>query len=118
MAFVQVINETRHTIIAQRTRLADSGLLRLVGLMGQRALPPNGGLLIRPCSSMHTFGMRFAIDVLYVNQDDIVVDILQALPPWNEGISVPSAAYVLELPSGTIAATSTQQGDSLSIGYA
>ncbi len=71
---------------------------RLLGLalLGRGAAGP--GLLIPRCSSVHTFGMRFAIDVLFLDAEGRVIDLRRSVPPWRV-IRCPGAMAVLELPS-------------------
>ena len=59
------------------------------------------------------FGMRFAIDVLFLGQGEIVVHLEQNLRPWHVSRVVPSARSVLELPAGAIARTATHVGDQI-----
>ena len=82
------------------------------GLLGRDGLAPGAGLLIVPCSSIHTFWMRFAIDVLFLSRDGRVRKIARAVPPWRIAFGLGSFA-VLELPAH--AASATQAGDVLVI---
>lgn len=107
----EIRNATRDTVLAARCRVADSYFSRLIGLMGAPNLPPGEGLLILPCSSIHTHFMRFPIDVIYVSRENIVVAIDEALAPWRFGRIHSGARYVVELPAGTITATGTEVGD-------
>ena len=80
------------------------------GLLGRDGLAPGTGLLIVPCSSIHTFWMRFAIDVLFLARDGRVRKIARAVPPWRIAVGF-GAFAVLELPAN--AASSAQVGDVL-----
>ena len=71
----RLVNSTRGVTIAECTRLADNAWTGFKGLMGVAPLPADHALLITPSSSIHTHFMRFAIDVLYVNKDDVIVGI-------------------------------------------
>ena len=82
------------------------------GLLGREGLAPGSGLLIAPCSSIHTFWMRFAIDVLFLARDGCVRKIARAVPPWRLVFGL-GAFAVLELPAR--AASTTQAGDVLII---
>ena len=80
--------------------------------MLQHEFPEGQGLVIDPCSSIHMFFMRFPIDVLYMDREDKVVRAQQGIKPWRVGpLWTRGAKYVIELPAGTIARTSTQVGD-------
>ena len=76
-------------------------------------LPAGAGLVIVPCSSIHTQFMRFPIDVLYVNKDDVIVGIDRNLHPWRIGRFYKKVHYVVELPAG--GAEGCQVGDKLEI---
>lgn len=80
--------------------LAERFWERLMGLMGRAALAPGTGLLLRPCNSIHTFFMKFAIDALYLDSEGKVLAVRRALKPWRMTFPVARARQVLELPSG------------------
>ena len=82
-----------------RARVADSFWSRGVGLLGRRSLPPAEGLLIRPCSSVHTLFMRFTIDVVYLDEAWRVVKVVHRLKPWRFSAGR-GAKMVLELQGG------------------
>ncbi len=113
MKRVRIGNSTRATVVAQQAELADGWLARLRGLIGHRPLAPGEGMLIVPCSSIHTFFMGFAIDVLFVDRDDRVLKAVPAVAPWRVGPVAAGARYVVELPAGGIAASQTAPGDQL-----
>jgi hypothetical protein len=74
-------------------------------------------LWIVPSRGVHTFAMRFPIDVLYLDKKNVVVHIEQQLKPWRVAAVRMTAASVLELPSGTLSSTSTDIGDELDIAF-
>ena len=115
MQTVRVINTTRQAILAEHAGFADSMLTRGLGLMGQAALPAGSGLVIDPCTSIHMFFMRFAIDALYVDQDGVVLRVVARLHPWLIGPIILRSRYVVELPAGTAAQSGTQPGDILRV---
>jgi uncharacterized membrane protein (UPF0127 family) len=81
--------------------------------MFRGTLDPGEGLLIDPCSSIHTMWMRFPIDVLYVDGDGRVVRADSGMRPWRIGPVFTGGRYVVELPPGTIRASRTEVGDYL-----
>jgi uncharacterized protein len=85
------------------------------GLMGRKTLSEGGGLIIRPCSSVITFFMRFPIDVLFVDANGRVVHMVYAMRPWRTGRLVRASRYVVELPTGVLKATETALGDTIEI---
>lgn len=113
MSFI-CINSTKNTVLAQQLSIADTFWSRLRGLLGTASLPGGRGLLISPCSSIHMFGMRYSIDVVFLDKEWRVLKILPFLPPGATG-RCSGSTYVLELPVGTLAATSTAVGDELMI---
>ncbi len=114
MAF-RVTNRTRQKILGEEVAQARGFKDRFVGLMGRRDLPMGHGLLIIPCNSIHTFFMRIAIDVAFLDRDLRVVRVYQALPPWRATPVYFKARSVLELPAGVLAASGTVEGDELAI---
>jgi uncharacterized membrane protein (UPF0127 family) len=112
---MQVINTTRNHTLATAARLADNPLTRFIGLLGRRAFPAGQALILRGCSGIHMFGMRFAIDALYLDAAGCVVRAISALAPWRVGPLDPAAECIIELPAGTIAATATTVGDQITL---
>lgn len=79
-----------------RVQVADTAWTRMVGLLGRRSLPADEGLLLAPAWSIHTWAMRFAIDLVFLDRDGMVLRVVEALPPWRL-VSVRGAAAVVEL---------------------
>jgi uncharacterized membrane protein (UPF0127 family) len=112
---IKVANLTRDTVLGTRIRVADNALSRAVGLLGQSSLDPGGGLLIDPSSGIHTFGMKFPIDVIALDRRLRVRGLWENLGAFRiAGLSW-STSCVLELPAGVIQLTSTQLSDQLII---
>lgn len=112
---VVVINATRNTELGDRIRIAQTSLTRMLGLLPRRCLSPGEGLLIHPSQGVHTIGMRFPIDVIFLDANFTVTHLHRSLRPFRITVVHWKARSVLELPDGTIAATSTQVGDQLDI---
>jgi uncharacterized membrane protein (UPF0127 family) len=111
-ARLRVLNLTRSTLLATSMELADNGAKRNKGLLGRKGLAPGGGLWIVPCESVHTFGMQFPIDLVYLDRKKRIKKLKSDVPPWR--LSACLAAHsILELPSGTIQSSLTQVGDTL-----
>jgi uncharacterized membrane protein (UPF0127 family) len=111
---MKIINRTQGTVVGSRVRLADTWWGRFWGFLGRGSPSPGEGILLAPCNSIHTFGMRFDIDVIFLSADGEVLSLRQSVPPWRICRGVRGGRYVLEIPSGTIEATSTRVGDELS----
>lgn len=113
MQTVRVRNATKATVVGDRIDVADTSLTRMKGLLGRRGLDPGTGLLIFPSQAVHTVGMRFSIDLLFVNKRGSVLHVQPALAPYRlSGLHL-KAQYVLELPVGAIAESRTSIGDEL-----
>ncbi len=110
---LRVLNRTRQTELVQAGRVADNPWTRLVGLLGRRGLEPGEGLLLRGEQAIHTFGMRFTIDVVYLDRDARVLRALHQLRPQRLGPFLRESRDVLELPAGTLVVTGTRVGDEL-----
>jgi uncharacterized membrane protein (UPF0127 family) len=110
---MRVVNRTRGILLGDRVRTARTFLSRFVGLLGTAAIADGEGLWIVPCRSVHTLGMRYPIDVAFLDARGVVVGILERLPPNRVGSLVRDARGALELPAGTLAATGTSAGDRL-----
>ena len=111
--FLHVFNPVRQSVLGDRIRVADTTLTRFVGLMGRGSLAPGHGLLIQPSNGVHTFWMRFAIDVLLLDREQRVLLSYGNMRPFRITAINWKASSALELPPGTIAATNTQLGDQL-----
>jgi uncharacterized membrane protein (UPF0127 family) len=109
---LQVSNLTRQTVLATCMEVAGSGPKRNKGLLGRERLAPGEGLWIVPCESVHTFWMKFPIDLVYLDRKKRIKKLKSAVPPWRLSACL-SAHSVLELPAGTIRDTQTQLGDTL-----
>jgi uncharacterized protein len=114
MTRYRVMNLTRNTLLADRAERADTFSRRFMGLMGQTHLATGAGLHLDPCNSVHTFFMKMAIDVLFLDAEQQIVDIWHAMPPWRTSTIHFTAKSVLELPAGMAAAAKTETGDRLS----
>jgi uncharacterized membrane protein (UPF0127 family) len=112
---VRIDNLTKKTELATAARLASNPWSRMAGLLGKKGLADGGGLVLLPCSSIHTFFMRFAIDVLYLDKEATVLKVVPALKPFRFSGVLRHAHYTVELPVGTIERSNTSPGDRLAI---
>jgi uncharacterized membrane protein (UPF0127 family) len=94
--------------------LANGILSRGLGLLGRRFLSPEEGLLIEPCSSVHTFFMRFTIDVVFLDLENRVVRI-RTLEPFRYAMGASGAKKVLELSAGRCQWAALKIGDQVSL---
>ncbi|HAH07786.1 MAG TPA: DUF192 domain-containing protein [Elusimicrobia bacterium] len=112
-------NRTRARELASRTRAADAPLSRAVGLLGRDSMDREEALWIVPCSMVHTFFMRFPIDLLFLDRELKVVKVVEGLKPWRLSPWVLGAHSVLELASGALrdesGASRAAAGDALEL---
>ena len=109
---MKISNLTRAVALAHCVEVADHGATRRKGLLGRASLPTGEGLWIVPCESVHTFGMKFPIDLVYLDRNKEVKKVRSRVPPWR--LSACFSAYsVVELAAGTIEKTQTRPGDKL-----
>ncbi len=113
----KVSNLTRQLVLAERVEVADRGAKRSKGLLGRSGLGPAEGLWILPCEAVHTFGMRFPIDLVYLDRKKRVRKVRSDVRPWRLSACL-SAHSVIELAAGAIRASNTEPGDILEFSLA
>jgi len=99
-------------VICERCVVADTPVARLRGLLGKRSLRSDQGLLLRPAPAIHTFFMRFAIDVVFLNAELRVLRVVDSVQPWRAA-GCRHARAVLELRAGEAAARAIGPGERL-----
>jgi len=109
---VRVRNQTRQTVLADRADVANTSQTRRRGLLKHSGLAAGEGLWIIPCEAVHTIGMKFPIDVVFVNKKKKVVKVRPEMPKWRFAGAL-RAHSVVELPAGACASTETAVGDQL-----
>jgi uncharacterized membrane protein (UPF0127 family) len=112
LAKLRVSNQTRGHVLADRADIADTSAKRRTGLLKHAGLETGEGLWIVPCEGVHTFAMKFAIDVIFLNKKKQVMKIRPDMGKRRIALSL-LAHSVLELPAGTLARTGTVKGDQL-----
>lgn len=115
---VRAVNTTRGTVLGECIRVADTGLTRIVGLLGERELLPGDGLLIVPSQGVHTWGMLFPIDIVVLDGEWNVLALRRRMRQFRITRVFWKAAAVLELPPGMLDSTLTSVGDTLTFGRA
>lgn len=108
--FLRVLNQTRDSLIGDRIELAGTAARRSKGLLGRSGLASGEGLWIVPCEAVHTFAMKFAIDLVYLDKSHRVVKVRHAVRPGRISAAL-RAHSIIELPAGAAARTQTQRGD-------
>lgn len=115
---VRVYNTTKGHCLGDQISMADTSLRRLVGLLGKRSLAPGSGLFIVPSQAIHTVGMAFPIDVIFVDDRYNVLGVREAVRPFRVTRVFWKAYGVLELPVGTISSSRTEVGDQITVNSA
>ena len=109
---IKVWNRARGTVLAEAAEVADTSAKRRTGLLKHTALAPGSGLWISPCEAVHSFGMKFAIDLVYLDRKKKVRKVRRQMVPRRLSACL-TAHSILELPVGVIDASLTQPGDQL-----
>ena len=102
-------------VIADRVTVASRRLERAIGLLGHSHLEAGEALWIKPCNGVHTWFMRFSIDVIAMDATGVIVDAVSALKPWRMRLPKPGAYSVLELPAGTLLNVPAKLGQRIQI---
>lgn len=110
-----VYNQTRECFLGFRVVAADTWRARVRGLIGRWRLRSDEGIWVVPSNGVHTLGVLFPLDLIYLDEDQVVVEIRESFPRFRIGPLRLQAASVLELPQYTIYASQTQKGDQLLI---
>ena len=112
---MQIINKTRGSVLADNIVVADTPFKRMKGLLGRDVFNKGEALILKPANSIHTFFMRFPIGLLFVDKNNRVIKAVSSLKPYRLVPICWHSKYVVELPTGAILSSSTQQGDILQI---
>jgi uncharacterized membrane protein (UPF0127 family) len=97
-------------VVADNVAVASTRATRAVGLLSRTSLEPGEALWIVPSRGVHTWGMRFTIDIVALDERGVVVDQVSRLKPWRIRLPRRGTAGVLELPPGTLDASGTALG--------
>lgn len=112
--FFQVVNVSKgNVVIAQRVAWAGSSAERRRGLLGRSGLSADEGIYLAPCEWLHTFGMRFPIDVAFISSSGLILAVYHGLKPNRLSKIVLRAKGALELSEGTLCVTNTAIGDTV-----
>jgi uncharacterized membrane protein (UPF0127 family) len=110
-----VFNRTRESFLGLRIAPADTLTKRLTGLLGKMRLKPDDGIWLIPSRGIHTIGMMFAIDLIYLDAANRVIHLVEHLGPFRISPIRIRCASILELKSRAIYSSNTQIGDQLLI---
>lgn len=110
-----LVNVTRNTWLATKVKKADRFFTRLVGLLKRRNLGPEEALWLVPSKGIHTIGMKFPVDVIFLDKYQKVTNLISNLAPYRATKYYLRAHSVIELPHGIIKKSLTQVGDQLDV---
>ena len=110
---MRIVNQRDGCVIADKVEVAQSLAARLIGLMGRAGLPENSAFVISGCKQVHTFLMRFSIDVVFMDVESKVVRVVEYLRPWRITNHCRDAARAVELPAGAVLLRAMRVGDIL-----
>ncbi|HLJ46978.1 MAG TPA: DUF192 domain-containing protein [Bryobacteraceae bacterium] len=111
---MRVRNSSKGTTLADRADIADNSAKRRTGLLKHTSLNQGEGLWIVPCEAVHTIGMKFPIDVLFLSKKRKVLKIRRVMHKWKMSACL-RAHSVLELPAGICDSAQTTVGDQLEL---
>jgi uncharacterized membrane protein (UPF0127 family) len=105
---------TTGQVVATRLDAAFDAASRKKGLLGRDTMPEGNGLVIAPCGGIHTFFMRFPIDVLFLARDGRVMKLCEAVKPWRLALA-PTAFCVIELPANSARRAGVLRGERVAV---
>ncbi len=106
---MKCFNQTKNILVSDKVNIAETFFTRLKGLLGRKSLDENEGLYITKCPQVHTFFMKFPIDVIFIDERGKVLKVIENLKVWRFSPYVFRAKNVIEFSSGFI-------GNKISIG--
>jgi hypothetical protein len=112
---MRIINTTKDTLLAEDAQVADTFFKKASGLLGKKEFSKGQALILRRCNCIHTFFMRFPIDVVFVDKNNRIIKTLANFKPFRISGIYFRANLVIELPYGTLGASATSVADILSI---
>ncbi len=108
---MKLINSTNGALLADNVEVAGNFKKRLKGLIGASALKHGEALILFPCNCVHTFFMKFPIDVLFVDRDATILHAFENMRPFRFSPLIRSSYMVVELPAGRLSSTGTAAGN-------
>lgn len=112
---MKIYNSSQNNLIADEAEVAENFFSRSVGLLSKKSMSEAEALVIKPCNSIHTFFMKFAIDVLFVNKKNEIVALYENVKPWRILPIHLTSKYVIELAAGQIEVKNICLSDIISV---
>lgn len=111
---MKCLNPKTQEVFADNLKLNNTYFSRLMGLMFKKNLPKGSGIILKPCTQIHTCFMRFNIDVIFLDTNLQVLHVIENMKPWRISPLFLKARYTVELPAGTLKGR-VKKGETLSI---
>lgn len=112
---MKLINSSKNITLIEKLERATSLYARMKGLLGRNELPSDEALMINHCSSIHTFYMKFAVDVVFVDRKMVVKKIYKNVKPWRLVSPIWGAHSVIEFAGGALEKLNIEIGDQLNV---
>ena len=109
---MKCFNETTGKLIADNLKMVDGFFGRLVGLLATSALKHGQGIVLKPCTQIHTFFMRFSIDAVFIDKEFNVLYVIEDMKPWRLSPLLLKSMYTVELSAGSLKG-SVKAGDKI-----
>lgn len=113
---VQLTNKTTNQVLVSELKVATHFWERMRGLLGTQSLSAHEGLWIHRCNSIHTFFMKYPIDVVFLNRDLQVKEVRKQIEPNRVLLPIWGASSVVELKAGVAEQLQIRKGDTLHVG--
>lgn len=112
---MKVYNSSKNNLIADDVKIAKTFIKRTFGLIPKSSILKDEGLVIYPCFSVHTFFMKFAIDILFINKQNKVIALYQNVKPYRILPIHPNSHYVIELAADVISTKNIEKDDFITL---
>ncbi|MFH1678861.1 MAG: DUF192 domain-containing protein [Candidatus Omnitrophota bacterium] len=112
---MKIINLRNNAILADKAKIADSFMTRLVGLLNRMSLDKGEALILMPSNSIHSIFMRFTIDAIFLDKNGKIIGLLPSFKPFRLSPIYFNAVLTIELPESTIKLTNTKLGDPIKL---
>lgn len=112
---MKCFNPKTQEVFADNLKMNNTYFSRLMGLMFKKSLPVGSGIILKPCTQIHTCFMRFNIDVIFLDDNLQVLHVIENMKPWRVSPLFLKSRYTIELPAGTLK-NRVKKGETLAIG--
>lgn len=111
-----LVRVSSQQVLLSELTIAESLFARMRGLLCRTGLSENQGMWIKPCNSIHTFFMNFAIDCVFLDRDMQICSVIADIAPWRLTRPRWNAHSVVEMQAGRARALGLSVGEKLHVG--